>query len=165
MQTFFLGVEVYLKYFKQIYSFEPHPLTYNLLKFNAKNLTIIENCITNYSINPKSNDSKNLTLLFPHRPDPRKGLNLAIEIALGFSKMNHWNKVILKVPKFNVIYDKDAKNSSNYDDDLYEEFREEYDTRINTFLYGGGIIPEIRWYENIVERDMKAPLLKKNEIK
>ena len=91
-------------------------------KFNAKNLTIIENCITNYSINPKSNDSKNLTLLFPHRPDPRKGLNLAIEIALGFSKMNHWNKVILKVPKFNVIYDKDAKNSSNYDDDLYEEF-------------------------------------------
>jgi len=91
-------------------------------KFNEKNLTIIENCITNYSINPKSNDSKNLTLLFPHRPDPRKGLNLAIEIALGFSKMNHWNKVILKVPKFNVIYDKDAKNSSNYDDDLYEEF-------------------------------------------
>jgi len=46
-------------------------------------------------------------------------------------------------------------------DDLYEEFREEYDTRINTFLYGGKIIPEISWYENIVERDMKAPLLKK----
>jgi hypothetical protein len=56
-------------------------------KFNQTNISVIKNSIDNFSKSIKINDSinnDNLILLFPHRPDIRKGLNNAIKISLEF---------------------------------------------------------------------------------
>ena len=94
-------------------------------KFNQTNISVIKNSIDNFSKSIKINDSisnDNLILLFPHRPDIRKGLNNAIKISLEFIHTKNWNSVTLKVPKFNENLDKDEKNSSYINQELKNEF-------------------------------------------
>ena len=73
--------------------------------------------------NNKTN-KKNLTLLFPHRPDPRKGFIQAVKIATVFSNLKRWDKVILKVPKFQNSLNKDQKNLDYLDYEVYKIFNE-----------------------------------------
>ena len=91
-------------------------------KYKTKNLSVIPNAIsksTNNSIKTKNNS---LILLFPHRPDPRKGINLALKIANEFTKTNLWKNVVLKVPKFNEELDRDKKNSNITSNKYKDEF-------------------------------------------
>ena len=81
-------------------------------KFSSNNFSVIPNSIsldTNKNLKNKELD-ENLVILFPHRPDPRKGFNKAIEIANGFAKTKNWKNVILKSCTFNKSLNKDRKN-------------------------------------------------------
>ena len=94
-------------------------------RFRSKNISVIKNSIDNFSKEKhteKHPDKDTLVLLFPHRPDLRKGINNALRISLGFAQTKRWKKVILSVPKFNKLLNKDEKNSSNLHLDSLEKF-------------------------------------------
>ena len=93
-------------------------------KFSSNNFSVIPNSIsldTNKNIKNKELD-ENLVILFPHRPDPRKGFNKAIEIANEFAKTKNWKNVILKSCTFNKSLNKDKKNTEFLEDKNYKEF-------------------------------------------
>jgi len=92
-------------------------------KFESNNYSIIPNSISIFNnSNFKKPLDENLILLFPHRPDPRKGFNIAIQIANEFAKTKNWKKVILKSSRFNESLNKDKKNSDFKNEDSYKEF-------------------------------------------
>mgnify|MGYP006077951777 FL=1 len=95
-------------------------------RFEKKNISVIKNSISNTAFTIKGlnkSKSKNLILLFPHRPDPRKGFIQALEIALRFAKNKRWDKVILKAPKFEDTLNKDGKNSEYLNSETYKKFK------------------------------------------
>ncbi len=95
-------------------------------RFQNKNIVVIKNSISNINnlISNNKTNKKNLTLLFPHRPDPRKGFIQAVKIATVFSNLKRWDKVILKVPKFQNSLNKDQKNLDYLDYEVYKIFNE-----------------------------------------
>ncbi|NCG35094.1 MAG: glycosyltransferase [Dehalococcoidales bacterium] len=95
-------------------------------RFQNKNIVVIKNAISNTDnlISNNKTNKNNLTLLFPHRPDPRKGFIQAIKIATVFSNLKRWDKVILKVPKFQNKLNKDQKNLEYLDYEVYKIFNE-----------------------------------------
>ena len=62
-------------------------------RFRSKNISVIKNSIYNFSKEmntEKHPDKDTLVLLFPHRPDLRKGINNALKISLGFAQTKRW---------------------------------------------------------------------------
>jgi|TARA_B110000263_G_scaffold220223_1_gene207950 glycosyltransferase involved in cell wall biosynthesis len=96
-------------------------------RFENKNIVVIKNSISNINNNWSTKNKvnkKNLILLFPHRPDPRKGFMQALKIATGFSNIKRWDKVILKAPKFQNNLNKDEKNLEYLNSDVYQAFND-----------------------------------------
>jgi len=95
----------------------------NKTNFDLNNFSVIPNSIplTDTKVtNKKINDT--LVLLFPHRPDPRKGFIQAVKIANEFRKTGNWRQVILKCSRFNKTLNKDKKNLDYLSEDNYKEF-------------------------------------------
>tara|TARA_B110000438_G_scaffold290642_1_gene326621 strand:- start:8571 stop:9923 length:1353 start_codon:yes stop_codon:yes gene_type:complete len=95
-------------------------------RFKNKNVVVIKNAISNIGDLTIKNQStsKNLILLFPHRPDPRKGFIQALKIATEFSNLKRWDKVILKAPKFQNNLNKDNKNLEYFSSEDYQAFND-----------------------------------------
>jgi len=95
----------------------------NKKNFDLNNFFVIPNSIASPIKNPKKKKpNANLDILFPHRPDPRKGFNQAILIANKFAKTGKWENVILRSSKFNESLNKDDKNSNYVNQENYNEF-------------------------------------------
>jgi len=91
-------------------------------KFESNNYLIIPNSISEPISEKLKEIDGNLILLFPHRPDPRKGFNEALRIANEFAKTKNWKKVILKSLVFDESLNKDKKNSEFFDTEAQREF-------------------------------------------
>jgi len=95
----------------------------NKKNFDLNNFSVIPNSIQLGNTHTvKKKIDKTLVLLFPHRPDPRKGFTQAVMIANEFRKTGNWEKVILKCSRFNKTLNKDKKNLDYSSEDIYKEF-------------------------------------------